>query len=200
MVSSKQPLNVISMFVLGCIIAAPMLVAAQITSVESTSVSQTATETAPVTTSSAVSMTVECWLENGSSSLSVATSAITDNGVSCYQVYSENGLISSIAVSTVPDFRPISMKTASTTSASATSSSDSSETSSSSNNLLHVLLPALLASLVGVLLLVLATVYFLRSRARRESQASRARHWADRNSSSWAMREGSYTKKEGEVA
>ncbi|PAV16716.1 hypothetical protein PNOK_0833600 [Pyrrhoderma noxium] len=168
-------LNIVLLALLGWLAVMPVSVFSQITSIETSFVSQTATSSSTVSTSSVdpITMSVECWIPNGSSSLPVATSRATLSGVSCYQVYSQSGELVSIPVTAAPDFRPISMKTSSSASATATPTADSSESSSSSShNLLRILLPALLGSLIGILLLVFATIYFIRSKTRRETQDS----------------------------
>jgi len=114
----------------------------------------------------------------------------------CWEIYSsDGGIVRTPVTFTVPDFSPtsVSFNAAEPTEAVASTSG------SSSSRAVKVIVPALIGSLVGVILLALATVYFFRLRARRKSQASRARRWVNRNSASFAMKETSQKARQDEV-
>jgi len=51
------------------------------------------------------------------------------------------------------------------------------------------MVPALLGTIVGLVVLAIAALWYMRYRTRHQTQVSRARLWAQRNSGSWAMKE-----------
>ncbi|KAL5485625.1 hypothetical protein ACEPAI_6666 [Sanghuangporus weigelae] len=202
---------VVSMFVIGAL-SGSMYARAQITSTTVTEVPLSGitpvvsitSAPAPTTTSTTSygTMTVQCWrttmLGGSSARFDIDTAAAsTVSGAVCWEVFPLNGGIVSIPVTPGPDFQPLSLQSSLSAAAAATADSDtgttSSPSSSSSNNLAKILPAALIGSLVGVVLLILTTVYILRLRQRRKSQDSRARRWVERNSTalreSWAMKE-----------
>ncbi|KAL5526170.1 hypothetical protein ACEPAG_7508 [Sanghuangporus baumii] len=201
---------VVSMFVIGTL-PGSMYARAQITSTTVTDVplsgitpvvSITSTSAPATTSTSYGTMTVQCWrttmLGGSSARFDIDTAAAsTVSGAVCWEVFPLNGGIVSIPVTPGPDFQPLSLQSSLSAAAAATADSDtgttSSPSSSSSNNLVKILPAALIGSLVGIVLLILTTVYILRLRQHRKSQDSRARRWVERNSTafreSWAMKE-----------
>ncbi|KAI5117937.1 hypothetical protein M0805_002050 [Coniferiporia weirii] len=162
---------------------------AQITSETTTEVVVT---TAPdpllsLDTAATGTLTAECWLSTTISDepalLPIEPSVASDlNGVVCQVEYSHDGGTVGAAITITDAIADPS------SSPSATSVSDVAAPSSSSRAI-KVLMPALIGSLGGAFLLILATLYFLRLRTRRKIQSSRANRWMTRNSGSWAMKE-----------
>ncbi|EJD06365.1 uncharacterized protein FOMMEDRAFT_138379 [Fomitiporia mediterranea MF3/22] len=178
--------------------------------IESISVLSQSTTSAPIPTPTPTpaigTMTVQCWrttlLSGAPATFPVDTAAAsTVTGAVCYEVFSQDGGIARIPVTPGPNFEPLALQSSysaslASESAARASSTPGSSSSSSSNHLVRVLVPALIGSLVGVILLGLATLYFLRLRTRRKTQSSRAQRWVDNRNSvalganeSWAMKE-----------
>ncbi|THH05914.1 hypothetical protein EW145_g4450 [Phellinidium pouzarii] len=164
------------------------------TSISETFIPESATTTSPPDplATPVGTQTAACWettvIDSAPASFALNPSeAATVNGAVCDLVYSLNG-----GIAMVPTTIEVSPSSQSISGSAASSSPVAASTSStSSNRAIKVIMPALIGSLVGALLLCLATIYFLRLRTRRKAEASRTRRWAERKSGSWAMNETS---------
>ncbi|KLO05504.1 hypothetical protein SCHPADRAFT_1002878 [Schizopora paradoxa] len=191
-------------------ISAMLTASATLSTVMAQSSSSTTTTTAPVetitgtptSTGSASLMTLECWvmttIDNEPASIPVQPTDAVASRAECWEVFPNSGgaTLSIPYTNTDPNFAPTADFSSST--AMSTAASDN-LSSSTSNKAMKVLLPALLCSIVGTLLLVAFTLYYIRRRARKQSMSSRARQWAHRHSASWQLKDSAQKSAEDGV-
>jgi len=186
---SSFPLFISAMLTASATLSTVMAQSSSLTTTATVSATGTLTSTA-----STALMTLECWVMttvgNQPASIPVQPTDAVASRAECWEVFpnSSGATLSIPYTNTDPNFEPTA-DWSSNSAAPTAAASDNISTTSASHKALKVLLPALICSIVGALLLIGFTVYYIRRRAHKQSMSSRARQWAHRHSASWQLKD-----------